>query len=449
MDLACKTGDRDEWLALLVVFLIVGYLTMSRTFAHLGLAPLYVGELSLLAIALSKPGVLTETWGRAGLRSGPASSLATAYYVFLTYGVLQTVRGILLGHNARVAVENLVFQVYPVFFFVGLWVGRRHPDTLRKWMLPFAWIQGLYGLVYVVILIPSGLVDQNDMPTDGAVAWFGQPYGPAVAVLALMSFYPQFRTTAIPLILNVCAFLALEVRAAWVSFSLILPLWGWLSGNLGRIAKVAVVLGLLLLAGFVADVRVPAIGTRTSETGASVRASTSRVVALIDRDLAERISPSAASAAGTISWRQDWWSAILSRVNATPTTALVGPGYGYPIWNLHPMHLREQVLRTPHNAYVYAIGYTGWLGLLLFLAFQATLGALLWRAYRISGQPFGVCYWLMIVIWAAFDNFLEAPYGAIPFYLLTGLAASPALEAGRRDEAADDSHTKTNPGIVS
>jgi hypothetical protein len=39
-------------------------------------------------------------------------------------------------------------------------------------------------------------------------------------------------------------------------------------------------------------------------------------------------------------------------------------------------------LRTPHNIFYYALGYSGWLGVLLFFSLQVACGALVSRVYK-------------------------------------------------------------------
>ncbi|HEX2243472.1 MAG TPA: hypothetical protein VHK27_09510, partial [Gammaproteobacteria bacterium] len=53
------------------------------------------------------------------------------------------------------------------------------------------------------------------------------------------------------------------------------------------------------------------------------------------------------------------------------------------------------------------------------------LAHILLRAYQLTGQPFCLCYWMMTLTGAFFGNYLETPFGAIPFYLILGLAAAP------------------------
>jgi hypothetical protein len=51
---------------------------------------------------------------------------------------------------------------------------------------------------------------------------------------------------------------------------------------------------------------------------------------------------------------------------------------------------------------------------------------MLWKGYRASDQPFGICLWVLFFVWAHFDNRLETPYGAIPFWVLVGMALTSA-----------------------
>ena len=146
--------------------------------------------------------------------------------------------------------------------------------------------------------------------------------------------------------------------------------------------------------------------------------------AAVDRDLASGLSDDVDLYAGTVSWREEWWKAILQETHSDLETARLGPGYGYPIWDLHPTRLAEERLRTPHNVYIYVLGCTGWLGMGVFLAFQFSLVVVLRKAYRTTGQAFGICYWMMIMVWGFFDPMFETPYRAIPFYLLTGMAVA-------------------------
>jgi O-antigen ligase len=111
-----------------------------------------------------------------------------------------------------------------------------------------------------------------------------------------------------------------------------------------------------------------------------------------------------------------------------------GHGYGFDLFGLAPEEVRagqDEEIRTPHSVFFYALGHTGWVGVGLFAVLQITILRLLWRAFRLSGQPAGVVFWVMGMSMACFEQSFDTPYRAIPFYLLVGMAMAPALQPVR------------------
>jgi hypothetical protein len=84
-------------------------------------------------------------------------------------------------------------------------------------------------------------------------------------------------------------------------------------------------------------------------------------------------------------------------------------------------------LRTPHNIFYFALGYSGWVGVCIFFALQISCFMMLWRLYRLTGQAYGLAAWASTIFAAFFGNVLETPSGAIPFYLIIGLLVAPAF----------------------
>ncbi len=84
-------------------------------------------------------------------------------------------------------------------------------------------------------------------------------------------------------------------------------------------------------------------------------------------------------------------------------------------------------IRTPHSVFFYALGLRRLDRRVLFVGLQAACGALMWRAYRLTGQSFGIAAWAFTLLGAFFGNVLETPSGAIPFYLTLGLVIGPTL----------------------
>ncbi len=423
------------WPGWLTMSLLLGYIVLTRSFAHLGAHPVYIGELALLAFLVLRPSSLLCPAVSTLAAQSPLSGFSWCLYGSIVFGAWQCVRGLEAGHDPSVTVQNLVFHTYPLFLFPGIWIGRRHPDFLPRMIRALAWIHGLYGIAFLTIL-SSDPAPQSGLEEE--VDWFGEPAGAAIALLGLLSFERRLSRLWLPLLLNVFVLLGIQVRAEWVGFIVALAIWVPLSGRIGPFFKLAAAAFLLLSAGWFTDARIPSPGTRAGEI--SVRNVVARVVAPVAPRLATELSPRGAVYTGTTDWRKDWWVAIWERVHEQDVSALLGPGYGFPIWELHPIDLGE-VIRTPHNVFMYALGYTGWTGVWLFYLLQLALFWPLWRVYQRTGQPFGLAYCAMILAWAHFDNMYETPYGAIPYYLIAGLALAPLFEPLAPSAASHDAPT--------
>jgi hypothetical protein len=418
-----------DWAEGLVAVLVLGYLSMTRTFAHLGVHPLYVGEASLVVFLVLRFSGVIGTWLGALSRPGPLSGFSWALFLSLVYGAVQLGRCLLAGHLPMTALQNSVFHVYPLFFFVGVSVGVRNPDFLRKLVKLLAWWIALYGIPYVLVL--GRLSDTPDLGSH--VATFGQPTGGgSVSILGLLSLESGLGPVWPLVVMDSLVVLGVQSRAEWLSFSFALLVWGHLSGRLGQVLRVAALVLALLAIGYVTDFSIPSPTNRGGDI--STRALIGRAVAAVAPDKASALTDRADSYAGTVSWRTEWWARIWKMVHGNPTCAIIGAGFGYPLWDLHPEPLEEEVpVRTPHSIVMFLLGYTGWTGLAVFYLMQLTLGAMQYRVFRQTGQAFGICLWLQIMVWAPFDPFFETPFAVIPAYLLLGLAAAPCLQGPRTE----------------
>ena len=420
---------------------------MTRSFAHLGMAPLYVGEAVLLAVAVFRSSALQGVWIRHLTKRTALTALASMIAVSLCFGVLQALRGIIEQHNTKIAFQNLAFHVYPLFFFPGVYLGISRPEMLPRIARWAAWTVGVYGVVYIAVLSPMGLAEGGDLAgnDENAVAWAGQPSGAGPALLAVAAFEPSAARAAVPLALNAFVILGIQVRAIWMALAAALPLWGIMAGRLRLVLGAGAAAMVALALAWVSDVRIPAPTGRGGEI--SARGIVGRALSAVSPELAQQYIPDPERYATTVSWRTQWWRSLWRVVHNDQWWILFGPGYGYPIWNHHPEGDFDVPLRTPHNVFVYALSYTGWVGVGVFAAVQAALASVLWRAYRVSGQPFGFCYWVVVIIWATFDNFLESPQGAVPFYLMAGMAAAALLRPSPCDERTDGPIAPTSPPL--
>jgi hypothetical protein len=424
-------------------FLLIGYLGFGRSFAYLGVAPLYIGELTLAAFLVLKPRVVLSTWITSLLRPSPLNALALALFVFMVYGVWQVARGLSNGSGLIYTLKFFVFNYYALYLFLGIWVALQAPDLLPKLIRILAWVNGIYGILFVVFLRHVDIHLQGSGGTG--VPLFSAPIGQAVVVLGLLCFERNLRAVWLVLVLNVLVSLAWQVRSEWFGLGLGAIAWGFLTGRLGRVLAIGmagvVVLGIIELAG------IELIGRSGDQI--SLSENLARVIAPINLELAKQLSPNAVYHAGTAEWRELWWDQIWLSVHSTPMLEAFGHGYGFDLFGLAPAEVRagqeDWEVRTPHSIFFYALGYTGWVGVVLFALLHLAILRLLWRAFALTGQPVGIVWWILGMGRAFFEEGFETPFKAIPFYLLMGLCIAPALQWMSGSDAVSRQRTPLPP----
>lgn len=418
----------ERRLAVVLVACAVGYLVMGRTFAYLGVPQvnLFLGEL-LLVLLVAAPATRRTYLAalRATARPGRWHVLVLVVLAVLLYGIAQAVRGWATGLSTLDALKNLPYNYYPLFLFAGLWLGARHTWALRATTLWLGRVNAVYGAVYVLLLsrVPLTLPGQVDVPL------FGNGNAAGLAIIGLLAFHRSRRETGPLIVLNGFVMLGLQQRSEWLGFAAALLVWCLLTRHVKAFLQASGgVLGLLTVVS-VLGITIPGAGGRGGEI--SLGGVFGRTVAAVDPSLAARFVPDSEIYASTASWRTTWWSAIWEQTYSSPVVTILGNGYGYELRQL--AGYVPEGTRTPHNVFFYALGYTGWLGVLLTVVLWVVLGRMLWQVYRRTGQPFGIAVAVYAFGLGMFGNWFETPFGALPTYLLLGLCLSPLLTG----EAAD------------
>lgn len=443
----------DSWTNITAV-LIVGYLAMGKSFAYLGLPwiSVYVGEIALAAFLLCSPETQRGRWLRLVLRIRQLKRFERLLLLLLIYGGLEAVRGVQQGYPVLTALRDTAFNYYPLFLFLGIWAGLRDRSFLYHVVRTLAGWAGCYGLAYVLFL--------NKVPwtipgTDGRVSLFLGPYGAStVALLGLLAFEPELTRVWHLILLNLFVLLGVQVRAEWAGFAAGAILCAFLTGKFRRLAVTLSLFVILLGVMYATGISLETPTGRGSNLGTMISADylVARAIAPFNEGLADRLAPpqDVDFAASTTEWRLVWWANIWFDVHERLSTTLLGFGYGYPIGDLNPEIEPGTFIQTPHNDFFYALAFSGWLGVVLFILLQIELFKLLLQSYRITGQPFGLMCWAAFLIMSLFEDFLEAPFGAIPFFLLMGAALAPAILTLKHPRAnggleATPGHTETQP----
>lgn len=424
LDTAWSEKDTaTKFWVLMAGFLLTGYLCMSRTFAYLGIPPanIFIGEVVLGLLLLTRGKDVQGKLFGALSSENVLSKFAWCFYLFSCYGGVLMLRGFASGYPFKTTIQGLVFNLYPFYFFLGLWLGKRDPNFMGKFIRWIGWVHGIYGILYVSILSPMSVGEEGLQTNE--VAMFGQPYGSAIIILGLLSYEKKTRHLVVPLILNAFVLLAIQVRGEWVGFFVGFVLWSVLSKKITRMVIGFIAIIFLLSVGYVSDFEIPAPATRGGKI--STRNIIGRAMSAFDPESASKYSETADETAGTVEWRKVWWEAIWDEVHKSPKSFLFGFGYGYPLTELVSYLEHETWLRSPHSIFFFTLAYGGWFGVILFSLFQLAIFRMHWLVYKSTGSAFGIGFQAACLLNGLFTNFFEAPQGGIPYYILTGLSIAP------------------------
>jgi O-Antigen ligase len=426
-----KFRSLDNWTKAIVLFM------WGSVF--LGKASGYIGLL-LGGVMLLDPKVLWNRW-YAGLthRSDPLSAVSWSILISLLYGFGQVIYGYLLGYPILVALQILIFNICPVYVFLGIWVGARHPGIVRTYIRFMAWFAVVYTPLYFLFLRKvnvslTGLIPGNNLDL------LGSPGSGGGTLVGLLAFEPNLAKFWLPILVLVCLTIANQERSDWMGLAIALVIWGSLTKKMHRVFAMFSVIVAVLLFAFLIDLRLPPIPGRGGEI--SARETVARLAASVSPELSQSVGGDPVNArfySGTIYWRTHWWANIREAVSENPSTLMFGLGYGYPLGRLNSAVVEKQQTRSPHSIFYFALAYSGCLGVAIFFWLQGSMFALLWRSFKLTGGVYALAFYTSQLFGAFFGNFIETPGGGISVYLIAGLLIGPMflqLELDRR--AAQD-----------
>jgi hypothetical protein len=395
----------------------------GRSFYYLGFPPakIFIGDIVLFLFFFLCPRALADRWMNALTTNSVFGPFSWALLLSILYGIFEVIYGLFSGYPPLTALQNLVFNIYPVYFFLGLWVGSEHPTLYQKLIRCYAWMLAIFGPAYLLFL------DRITLTMPGSdVLIFNQVSGGGFIILALLCLEQKPSRYWWQMVIGACMTLVIQEREEWLSVAVAFSVWGLLERKMTKVLSVAGLAVVILLIGFIADVDLPGPAARGGRISSSEIAA--RGLSAISPELAREYTDSKniGMYAGTISWRTKWWGAIWSSVHETLPKTFFGNGYGYPLKDLVP-YLKGMDIRTPHSIFFFALGYSGWIGVILFYSLQVSILVMLWRVYRLTGQSFGLAVWISTLTASFFGNSFESPMGSIPSYIGIGLIIGPVL----------------------
>jgi len=413
--------------------ILAGYAFFSRTFAYVGIPPLYVGEVVLGLGFLAYLHAISR-W--------ELTRIHVLLLLFMGWGAMQTVPYLpVYGVNALRDAVGWSYGFYALFLSAVV-LPHHFPHVVRilRRVLPYylVWvpIAGL-GVVALQSRLPIVLGGVPLLTFKGGDA--GVLLGAAAAFI-LLGLYA--RGTASPRLPEPLIWIPWLVAAGVV---FILNRGGMVAATTAGLAilfvrqssrwlSVAFIVALILVLGVLINPRVDLGGRRefsfqqlTDNIGSIFGTTGSRLE-------------------GTKDFRLRWWSYIVSYTVDGPYF-WTGKGYGVALAVVDGFDTTEsEELRSPHNGHIEVLARAGVPGFVLWVLLQATFGVSMlsaaWRAHA-QGRRFWVAMigWLF-VLWAAgmanasFDPYLQSPNGGIWFWTSIGLGMA-AMRA-TRDPAAGD-----------
>ena len=414
---------RNSFLILLAIAL-TGYGTFSRSFAYLGVAPLFIGEiclgLGLLAVLACRPAAL----GRIGY-------LVLPLILFMGWGAMRTVP----------------------------YIGQYKVDALRDGVL---WGYGAFAICLCAVLV-------NEPQRFRGVVRFYKAYAiafllftPLVAVASHVIFHgegPKAPWADVSLFTIKGSDLGAHLAGIFAFVVLIkpLPLWylvptmtciGALMQS-SRAAMISFAIGAFATAAQRPKHPLPWSMLATLVFAFLILMATefSWMLPGEKRDLsAENIIQSIKSVVGdekhkemsdTAGWRKNWWSDIVGYTFGGEYF-FTGKGYGVNLADSdgYQTEFDDDPLRSPHNGHMTILARSGVPGLALWAAVHLVWGGGMLLAYLRSRRLELVAWervifvigtlWFVFLFNASFDVFLEGPMGGIWFWSIfgAGLAAT-------------------------
>lgn len=403
---------------------LFGYALLGRSFAYLGVPPLFVGEAVLaiglvVALRVGRIGAAWTSWPLrlwallliwAGIRTLPYLS---------AYGIDAPRDAMLVGYGLYAVIVSSILLAEPER--LRAWVGRYRRFAIA--MLALAW--AVYGAAK---LMGGGGPTLPWAPGVGLISAKG---GDLMVHMTGIVAFLMLGGLRSPVAFAMAAFSAgvimVSNRGGMVAFALGLGLV-WLMRPVGTgVSKFVYAFAALLLIGALVgpmlEVRIQG-GTRDL----SVEQVAENVMSVFGRS-------GSAALDGTKRWRLLWWGEIVDYTFTGPFF-WTGKGFGINLAESDGFEVdpEDDSLRSPHNGHMTVLARAGVPGLLLWIGIHLSwFGALVaaWFRARLADQRRWMAllawlagFWVAALVNASFDVFLEGPMGGIWLWSVIGVGVA-------------------------
>ena len=410
----------DRYLPLLAIG-FAGYLLFGKSFAYLGVPPLFVGEILFLLGLLA---FIASGCASATLASVPALCCAT----LLGWVVFRTVQGI--GPYKIDALRDGAVTIYAGFAFVVTALLLERPARLAQ-------VVG-YFRIHARILVPAAIMAY--IVARGLGSSMPKVPGTTIDIISVRSGELAAHLTGglVLVLVGLCSVGRLWLAIAFIGavlvasqnrggmLALIIPVLFAMvvTGQFRRLASIGAVVTLCLGLAYALDF---SIDTPRGERPISTRAIIDNMASIVMPKEANNLDD-------TKQWRLNWWESIRNYTLHGPYF-WTGKGFGINLAEADGFMVGLEhsgpLLRSPHSVHMTYLARGGVPGLVLWVLTCASWIVALLRASRhawLHGERdwsrffvFLVSYFCAIVINASFDVALEGPMLGIPFWILFGV----------------------------
>jgi hypothetical protein len=431
---ARRPGDR--YLVLLACTL-AGYAMLGKGFAYLGVPPLFVGEIVLIAGCVT----VLRMGGIAALFASACGLLLAA---LMAWTLLRTLP--FIPTYGFAAARDSMVVMYGVFAFIVMALlldDPRRLDTIVELYSRFLpWFVPLVAVLFAVSWYLRPLIP--DLPgTDVPVIMLGPgevPVHMAGAAVFVMAGFCRVRPVWIAALAAATVMTSVLTRGGMLAFLVAVGVAVVAVGKLRQAAIALLACGIVLAAACVAESVLGEFGP------AGVRAERPLSAMQIVKNLGSIFGAKDPILEGSREWRLQWWHKIIDDTvygdrfwggQGFGINLAVASGYGDP--------RDAEPLRSPHNAHMTMLARGGVPGAAIWLAFLAAWVGTIATAF-LQARHCGERHWAGLFLWvgcytaaclvnATFDVALEGPMQGVWFWCLIGLGigASMLFRCRRRD----------------
>ncbi len=434
-----QIGDRFlGWLT----WVLLGYAVLGRSFAYVGVNPLYVGEITLLF------GLVALYYSRTFfhvVRYLPAKLLIA----LIAWGLITT-----LPHVPTYGVDALrdaVLYGYGVFTFIVAGLLIRHAERLRFLLLRYRTFAIIFVSIIWIVFIAYKLFKMSLPVLPGTnVPAISAKGGDIMVHIAgccafIMVGMARMNWKLALLLLIDLAVIMVSNRGGMVSWVIALSIIMVLRPPTLKLSKLVYGLALLIT---VLALWNPSFSLQERRSISLEQVWTNMASVFVETE--------DSALKGTKEWRLQWWGEIID-YTVFGEHFLLGKGFGVNLANSDGYQVESgDALRSPHNGHMTVLARAGVPGFVLWLLlhgvwFAQMLSACL-EARRRNDQNwagiflFLTAYWLAFMVNGSFDVFLEGPMGGIWFWSLMGAGIGAIHIFRHSPEAAWDVPTREAGG---